>query len=425
MSCQHRRNATLSPRRIPGRCVAKCRRRFPAARLLGGRTFAWVLPWLLCWLMSALCPIAIRAQEQFQEQVFEPGMVVAVVGGEHVFRGELESEVNLIFGPALAKMPPEEVARQREQIERQKEILVRRFLENAVQRKLMYVAAMRQFQKKVPADKFKEAMGKMRKGVNEHFSEQLENMRNKVAAVGDPEELNNLLQVNPQMARLAILMHDNQAQREGELDLLLRNYGSSLRYQQQVFLETAIGVQSRNSQIDRDPYVSHAEMLDYYQGHADEFRVAARARWEQLTARFDKFPDKYQAGEHIQRMGNEALFGGSFIPVAKKYSQEINADEGGQHDWISQGSLKSKPLDYAIFHLPVGKMSDIFEDDQGLHIIRVIEREEAREIPFKDCQEEIKEKIRRAKVEKQARDYLEGLRKSTPVWTIYDEQPEQ
>ena len=67
-------------------------------------------------------------------------------------------------------------------------------------------------------------------------------------------------------------------------------------------------------------------------------------------------------------------------------------------------------------------MSRILEDEQGFHIIRVKEREEAHRTPFIEAQTEIKEKIQRQRRKEQVAAMVARLRKEIPVWTIFDDQ---
>ena len=67
--------------------------------------------------------------------------------------------------------------------------------------------------------------------------------------------------------------------------------------------------------------------------------------------------------------------GAPFPEIARSGSDGVTASDGGARDWTTQGSLVSKKLDEALFGLPVGELSPILEDEYGLHIVRVTERE--------------------------------------------------
>jgi parvulin-like peptidyl-prolyl isomerase len=120
-------------------------------------------------------------------------------------------------------------------------------------------------------------------------------------------------------------------------------------------------------------------------------------------------------------MGNEVLLGGTpFAAVARKYSQEPHAQDGGYYDWVTAGSLASRPLDQAIFSLEIGKLSPIIEDHVGLHIVRVLERREAGYVSFQEAQPEIRKQIEAQKRAADQQKYLAEVRARTYVWTIYD-----
>jgi parvulin-like peptidyl-prolyl isomerase len=118
-------------------------------------------------------------------------------------------------------------------------------------------------------------------------------------------------------------------------------------------------------------------------------------------------------------MGNKVRFGGAeFWAVARKHSQEKNAENGGYHDWTTLGDLRiSKQLSAEIFTIELNKLSKIIEDDEGLLIIRVLDREEAHLIPFSEAQIDIKTNLKNEALNKSYRDYVDKLRDKTPIWT--------
>jgi parvulin-like peptidyl-prolyl isomerase len=207
------------------------------------------------------------------------------------------------------------------------------------------------------------------------------------------------------------------------LDAQLRQFGSSLAQQKAAFVERALGQSVLQQKINYEPEVTHQEMLTYYHEHQREFERQAQARWEKLTVRSDRLPNKAEAWAALGNIGNEVLRGAPLNAVAKRSSQGVDAADGGYHDWTTQGALASDVLDQAIFSLPVGQLSERLEDKEGFHIVRVIERRDAGRIPFVDAQVEIKEKLKKEKIRKQTEDYVVRLRKEIRVWTIFGDDP--
>jgi parvulin-like peptidyl-prolyl isomerase len=211
-----------------------------------------------------------------------------------------------------------------------------------------------------------------------------------------------------------------------ELENALEASGSSLEMQKQSFVDGVLAHEWLRQQVKIEEDVGHEEMLDYYREHVSDFETPARARWEQLTVRLSRFPTREEAYAALAQMGNQILDGTPLAEVAKAQSHGSTAPQGGAWNWTSQGSLASQVIDRAIFGdgarpgLPVGSLSPILEDEQALHIIRVVQREIPQRTPFEKAQVEIKKKIRAEREVKAKQDYLAKLRRQTPVWTAFD-----
>ena len=350
---------------------------------------------------------------------FKPGQVMAIVGNQFILYGDVAFTVNQVLAPIAAQVREEE----REQFEMLRQQLTRQFLRQCINDKLMYLEFERMIETNVKGDvaKLAEIRGKMKTSMRDTFDQELASMREKIAK-STPSQIEQLLQRDPLVPRMAILMRDNQAETLAELDIILRRYGSSLDTQIRLYGENRLGRDSARKSFSQTYQVSHQEMLDYYDEHAAEYALPAKARFEQLTVKFSSFPTRAEAEKAIAAMGNEVFFGTPLPAVARKSSQDPSAARGGYYDWIVQGSLASEPIDKAIFTLEIGKLSQIIEDERGLHIVRVLERQAASSVPFLDAQTAIKEAIIAQKREADYKKFIETLQTKTKVWTIYDEQ---
>jgi parvulin-like peptidyl-prolyl isomerase len=123
-------------------------------------------------------------------------------------------------------------------------------------------------------------------------------------------------------------------------------------------------------------------------------------------------------------MGNQVRAGAAFGEVARAMSDGPTASDGGTRNWTHKGSLVCEELDRALFGLPVGQLSPIIESADGLHIIRVIERDPGGRVPFVEAQAEIRPKLRQQRASERLQNYIAGLRQEIPVWTVFDQQGE-
>jgi len=349
-------------------------------------------------------------------ELLEPAKIVGRVGDQVILAGDIEGTVNIILAVQLKDVPEEEKEKAAKQIENLQQQLFKQALKSEVNTKLGFIDFMRT----VPPDKHAE----LQKRVKANFEKEFEDIRTKFANAETDEEKAELVARNMLLTRLAVLMQHHELDNLGQLDALLRTHGCSLEKQVRTYGEQKLQQMAVMRNIRQNVEITHEQMLDYYHEHLAEYAIPAKARWEQLSVRFDRFPNEAAAFAAISEMGNSVYLGGaSFGAVAKKSSQDSNAEEGGMHDWTQKDSLASKPLDEAIFTVPTGKLSQIIRDDRGLHIVRVLERTDATHTSFVEAQVDIKDKIRMDRRNKDVQDYLDKVRANTTVWTIDDESP--
>ncbi len=313
----------------------------------------------------------------------EDAEIIAIVGEEPILAGEILPQVRELLEPSREQMPPGEY-------EKQKRLLLERLLKQRIQLRMLYQA----FLKSVPSAQREDVLKQVYTQLDQKFYSD----------------------------QLAELLKKTKAKSAAELDGMLRKYGSSIDQQKADFREQAIARMMVQQNVKRNEEITHEQLWDYYQSHLSDYTFKARARWEKLTARFDRFPDKGAADRAMVEMGNLVLRGVPFAEVAKRHSQGLSAEEGGYHDWTSEGSLVSEVIDRAIFSLPVGRLSRILEDAQGFHIVRVIERESAGRRRFEDVQDEIREKIKKERFQQNLDKYLKRVQEETYVWTAFDDE---
>lgn len=304
---------------------------------------------------------------------FKPGKVVAIVGGEPIFVADMMLEVNQILDKFMPGAPPE--VRQREQGN-----VVRALVNKYVEQRLVVVDTKRNLPDKVTW---------------EGITGQAEKDFDKKA--------------------LPLLMEKSGTKSPAEYDANLRSMGSSLRKLRQSWSEEQIVRYFLSQKVQTEPTVNLDEMLAYYEEHREDYHRDARCRWEELMLRFDRCSDRERAKEQMVEIGNQVVYGATFAAVAEKSSHGFTAHRGGAYDWTTKGSLVNKTIDTALFELPLNELSDIIESDLGLHIIRVIEREDERFVPFVDVQIEIKEKLASEKRETNFQQHVVKLREVIPV----------
>ncbi|QEG01887.1 peptidylprolyl isomerase [Stieleria maiorica] len=320
----------------------------------------------------------------------DPATVMAVVGQSPILWGDIQPKVdgriNQVLEEKNLQLPPEQLAPARMN-------LARGALTQAIQTKMMSESFLLEQVGTQAAEKRREVSEMMTSRARQMFFEnELQGLKEKYGT----EDLT-------------------------ELDAKLRETGTSLRARQREFTDMMLGHMYMRSKIEKDPPVTIAEINAAYQHDLDSYRHKAKARWEQLSVLFANHPSREAARALIGEMGREVWYNEGWKETARQKSEEPFAADGGQHDWTSEGSLASKPIEQQLFSIPLDKMSEIIEDDQGLHIIRVLERKEAGVTPLAEVQDDIREKIKQEKIAASQAKMMREMQKQVPVWSMYPE----
>lgn len=312
--------------------------------------------------------------------------VVARIDGQIVQACEVLWHVNKVIEQNADKIPPDQVNRLRQE-------LIRREIGGLLDRKLLYG----EFIRTIPPENLP------------HLQEKLQT----------PFEERELPQLMKQLEVSSPL----------ELERELTRLGSSMSDMRQTFNEKAIAMEWLRTKVKVSEEVSPDEMLQFYQTHLSNYEEPTRVRWEELTVRKSRFKSPGEAYAEIANMGNDvwqraaasgSFRGPAFVEIAKARSDGFKAKEnGGQHDWTTQGAINIAAIDQSLFTLQVGQMSPILETDDAFYIVRVLERKEAGRQPFTDVQAKIRDDLKDERFRLAVEKYLGRLRRDARVWTAF------
>jgi hypothetical protein len=314
---------------------------------------------------AAQYPQRRRQQPPQTPKLFKPTTVLATVGSEYIMAGDLLPQVEMVMWNFIQDIPPAELTKYRDDIARQKEILLTTLLQQAIDAKVLYVA----FRKSLKPDELKTLDERIDSVSVAAFDGALEEMLPRVKAA-DKKELKQLRQEDMHLAQLSILMVADGAETMHELDQILRRFGSSYEMEKMRFAEVNFGRQLIVQNVNLQEEITHRQMLDYYRKNIADYQL----------------------------------------------SEDLKAKNGGNYDWVEPGNLVSKPLDQAIFNLPVNRMSPVITDDQGVHIIRVVERTVAGKQAFVEVQTNIKTQLRIIRRNEAVQQYIAKVKLQIPVW---------
>jgi peptidyl-prolyl cis-trans isomerase D len=136
---------------------------------------------------------------------------------------------------------------------------------------------------------------------------------------------------------------------------------------------------------------SDAEIEDYYRLHLDEYQQPKKARARHILFRIPPAATTPQIQAIVDRAKDvlaKARGGEDFAALARKYSEDTTAANGGDLGYLGQTDME-KPFAEAAFSLKKGEISDLVRTRFGLHIIKVEDIREAVRSPLADAKDRV------------------------------------
>lgn len=216
--------------------------------------------------------------------------------------------------------------------------------------------------------------------------------------------------------RLNKIMQEVGVSTESELNARLSQDGSTLEELKTSHKDSFLAQRFLRSKIQDSMLTNRQQMLDYYQAHPDEFHIPAQVRWQHIEI---TLPSDHLTGRHSQCRCSSCLQGRrlkakldaetDFEALAREHSDGPRRADGGNWDWTRKGSLTEPVLDTLLFSIPPGTTSPVLEGASALHIVRILERQPSKQMPFPETQKEIRLKLQEIQLEMNAKEYIDQL----------------
>lgn len=334
----------------------------------------------------------VRVSKGPRSKTLAGGDVAATVNGRPIFVAEiLDAYQGRLFKleeqiqAQTEKLPPKETQRRREELERFRDELVLRDLPAYIRRELLVqglTAKMKDEQRK-QLDKFID--GEFDKYVQKILPDYRVSTR----------------------AEFVV-----ELQKRGEsFETFKTNFRNQIMARQYVHMKTGDAAK-------KEP--TRQELLDFYREHIEDYSFPAQVKWQQILIQFAKHDGPDGAKKVADQVVAELRKGTDFSDVARKFSDGPNASQGGEWDWTREGSLADKPVEKAVFELPVGKISRPIENNKAIQLVKVLDRKPAGRTPFEQVQLEIQRKLQEVELKAAEEKVFAELGADAEIRTMFD-----
>jgi peptidyl-prolyl cis-trans isomerase SurA len=163
--------------------------------------------------------------------------------------------------------------------------------------------------------------------------------------------------------------------------------------------------------------ISEKEAREYYTANPDAFQIDESFRVRQI---FFKLSPQASEGERkrvvttADKVLAEARGGADFAALAKKYSQDPSAKEGGDLGYLKKGDILPE-IETSLANLKKGDISGLIRTPVGIHIMKLEEYRQGKRQTFEAAKSEIEDILYKKKSEERFNQWLADLRKNAAI----------
>jgi parvulin-like peptidyl-prolyl isomerase len=165
----------------------------------------------------------------------------------------------------------------------------------------------------------------------------------------------------------------------------------------------------RNSNVSAKINISPATIKEYYNQHLDEYKQQEKILINMIVV--EKTNDKNTEAakkETIFEIQQKLQKGELFPSLAKEFSEDSSATEGGSVGWIEPQMLRKEVAD-AIQDFKIGQISDPIETENEIYLIELKGKKGATVKSFEEVETEIKTLLTQDEVETLYKEWIANL----------------
>ena len=212
-------------------------------------------------------------------------------------------------------------------------------------------------------------------------------------------------------AALKDVLNRNNLTQEQLVELLTKE-GLTLQDYKDRLREQIILARLMNQAVRSRISVDSNEVDAYYQAHRDEFHRPDEVKVRHIFFHIDPGAESSQLAA-VQalatRVHEEARNGGDFASLARRHSEDVTAQNGGDLGVIKRGEALPE-FENVIFALHEGEVSDVIRTPNGLHIIKVDSIFKGSGRPLSEVRADIERRVLQEKTEKRFKEWANELR---------------
>jgi parvulin-like peptidyl-prolyl isomerase len=163
--------------------------------------------------------------------------------------------------------------------------------------------------------------------------------------------------------------------------------------------------------------VAEGDIRRYYETHPEHFQIPAAVRLRHILVR--RGEAGASGGESAARARIETIkvqleAGSDFAAMARRFSEEPAAEQGGDLGFVARGQLLP-PLEAVVFDLAVGEISPVVASDVGFHLLKATDQRAPAMIPFDSARADIHQILWQRQYNRALQAFIKTLRDKAQI----------
>jgi peptidylprolyl isomerase len=165
--------------------------------------------------------------------------------------------------------------------------------------------------------------------------------------------------------------------------------------------------------------ISLAQIKDYYEQHADEFKTEDKLVWQDIFIDASRFGSPAAARQYAEQVRARAAAGDDFPTLVKQHDHGDSRLRNGTGLGQKPGEIRPSEVEPTVLALKAGEVGPVIDLGFGYHVVRVSERQYAALKPFDvPCQAEIRKKLQSQITDREYKRIVDDLKKTATI-TVY------
>lgn len=160
--------------------------------------------------------------------------------------------------------------------------------------------------------------------------------------------------------------------------------------------------------------VSPQEVAQELSAHPEMEKPGDRVKASGLLVRVTEARSEEQARDLIRDIRQQLSRGADFAALAKRYSEDSHASDGGAMGWVAPGELLPE-LDAVLLSLAPGTVSEPIQTKLGFHLVSVEERRPASSLSLMEAHRAIYQKLYQQKFQHSLNRWMAELKRKAYI----------